>query len=668
MSAPLDRSDLIAIAIVSGTLLLALGLVWHGMSLAAAAVIIASSASALMIGRAFLSFMIEPAPGFRPFAEFILGTGAMSLIILLAVMFLGMTAATGFLLCGAIAVAAIGYNVRSPRKEQGWAATDLLVLLAICAIGVVWSWQAIEAMPTLEASGRFPVWADYIFQANEIAHFAQLGWRPVFYHYGSLMLPAAVSALAQVPALIAATALWTVLGFIIMGMGAYAFGVALFDRPGGITAAGALLLVPDAAHYGLRNGFFDFHWLEQITTGGNYATGTALVALALGVLAKRHQSGRMFCLAVAATLLVLPLRSQIFLPLAIAQALLLALFWRPARGRTRAAGLAALALVFLAGALIAEAIPRAPHLLSDWPPHPMRFAIAMLSSGPPGYVDGLQRLFSFLPLPLALPLGIAYLLLASAGGMLLACLVGFVWCGQRGRFLAERWVPMAAIAAFVVVVALIPPTITIEEPTEMQHRQFVLLYAVLAAWSGGLVGAWASAALHRHATPAVSAAAALLLPVPFLLSPTVQHPAGFDDNPNLGWTKPYVGLDLPPGMLEAATFLREQSAPRDVVMLASSYHCGPLQAIFQRVTLRAEVCDDRSASPESTTPTRPPPPGSVPARMLAAPDFAAFQALAREQGVDWFFAYAAIVSAPWMAEKSLWPDKRYLVIRARGSD
>jgi len=47
-------------------------------------------------------------------------------------------------------------------------------------------------------------------------------------------------------------------------------------------------------------------------------------------------------------------------------------------------------------------------------------------------------------------------------------------------------VPMAAIAAFIVVVVLVPLTITIEDPTETQHRQFVLLYAVLAAWSGGI--------------------------------------------------------------------------------------------------------------------------------------------------------------------------------------
>jgi len=160
----------------------------------------------------------------------------------------------------------------------------------------------------------------------------------------------------------------------------------------------------------------------------------------------------------------------------------------------------------------------------------------------------------------------------------------------------------------------------------------------------------------------------LLLPVGVILSATAQYPAGFNENPNLAWTKRYVGLELPAGMLEAATFLREQSKPRDVVLLGSTYHCGPLEAVFQRVTLHAGTCEPRSVEPESTNPTQPPPPGSVAARMLSALDFPSFQALARQHHVDWLFAYAAVVSAPWMADKSLWPDKRYIVIRARDSD
>ncbi len=634
----------------------------QGFSLAVAVVSIAISANALMIGRATLSVLPEQSLRIRQPAEIVIGVAGLSVVMWLGCTAIGISAGKAFLACCGLGLAALAYNSRAQTAVQRWARTDLVILIAICVVSLVWCWQAIQAMPTLLATGRFPVWGDYNLQAIYIADFARLAVPPMalpFYHSASLMLPAALNALAHVPALICATALWTPLGFIIMGMGGYVLGTAVTaGRTGGIAAAAALLLVPDTAHY-LRNGMFDFHWLEEISTGATYATGLSLAALALGVVAQRDHCGRALWLALGTSLGVIGLRSQIFLPLAVTEALLLIFLWRPTSRLAHIVGLITIALLMTSGALIAEFLPRGPHVFTDWPPDPMRFVKFALGFGPGIQANAFESLFAPLPLQIPVAIGLVYLLLISGGGMLAAVLVGFVWCGRRRLLLNERWFPMAAIAAFILIVMIVPPSITIESPLETQHSQFLFLYAVLAAWSGSLAGTWATARLGWRATCAVSAAASLLLPVPFLLSATAQSPAGAF----MGWTAAYVGLTLPPGMIEAATFLREHSTPHDLVMATSNYQCGPLAALLERSTWFPERCEARSATSASTTPTRPASPGSIQAQMLDATNYENFIRPARERGIDWIFLYPITPPPAWIIGNSVWNGQNFFVLR-----
>ena len=478
------------------------------------------------------------------------------------------------------------------------------------------------------------------------------------------MLPAALTALAGIPAMVATTTLWPVLGFLIMGLGAYTAGATLNGRLGGIAASAALLLIPNAAYYGLRNGYFDYHWLEQIATGGGYATGLALFALALGVVARREHNGRAFWLSIAISACVLLFRSQVFLPLAIAQALLLLFFWQPASNRIRAAGLLAAALSLAAGVWLAQHIPRAPHLLTDWPPHPLRFALEMLALGPVGQLAAFDSLQAVMPRWVLLGVGLLYVLLASCGAMLVLFAIGFFWSSRHGTFRIERWYPVAVIAAYLLIIVMVPAT-KMGSPTEMQHRAFVLVYAVLTVWCGGMAAAFLRARSHRLASIAVPAAAVLLLPIPFLLSRTAQYPHGFGREPTMDWAKDYVGLTLPPGFFQAATFLREHSAPTDLVMAAGIYQCGPLQALLERTTVFPEECEPRSATPLSTTPERPPPPDSAAAWVLAAPDYQAFASWAHERRIDWFFLYTVAPPAAWIRQNSVWHDGRIFIVPAR---
>ena len=666
MGIPFHRSDCFAFFILFATLTAVVMLGSEGFSLAVLAVSAAISASALMVGRAMLSALPEAAMDFRRPAEIVVGVAGLNIATWLGCSLFGISAGKAFVAACGLGVAAFVCNTRIRHQRQGWCRTDLFVFTAICCVSVVWCWQAIQAVPILRATGRFPVWGDYNLQAIYVAEFARRTAPPLalgFYHAASLMLPAALNALAHEPALVCATALWTPLGFIIMGMGSYALGIAAAGRPGGIASAAALLLVPNSAHY-LRDGMFDFHWLEEISTGASYATGLSLVALALGVLALRNHSARAFWVAVPISLGVIALRSQIFLPFAITETLLLGFLWRPSGRLVRITGLAILALTITVGVFIAEALPRAPHLITDWPPDPMRFVRFALETGPAIQAKTFDSFFAPLPLQIPVAIGLVYLLLISGGGMLAAVIVGFVWCGRRRLLLNERWFPIAAIAAFVLIVVLVPPSITIESPLETLHGQFLFLYAALAAWSGCFVGAWAGIQLGRHAIRAVSMAAAFLLPVPFLLSATAQHPAGAF----LAWTAPYVGgVTLPPGMMEAATFLREHSRPHDRVMATSNYQCGLLGALLERRIKFPERCEPRSVTSASTTPTRPPPLWSIQAQILGATTYEDFIKPPRERSADWIFMYATSPPPGWLIENSVWHNRTFFIFRVGGT-
>ena len=182
--------------------------------------------------------------------------------------------------------------------------------------------------------------------------------------------------------------------------------------------------------------------------------------------------------------------------------------------------MAVIALILAVGILIAEKIPRAPHVLSDWPPQPLQFVKSMLGMGSPIYSSLFDTIDRSFPMPISLLIGMIYLLLAVSGWMPVAYFFGLLWRDQRQPAL-ERAIPLSFIAAFLIVALAIPATKR-GDPFDMQHRQFVLLYGILAVWSGSYVGSLAVIQLGQHAPHAVLVAAALLLPVPFLLCGTVQ--------------------------------------------------------------------------------------------------------------------------------------------------
>ncbi len=654
---PLSATDIVALAIISGTLSIAVELAAQEVSLLTPLVIGAVLLIALMIGRAAMSRISDSPATLSAPGEILIGVALLSFLILATIFLVGVSAGTAFLASCAFGAAAFAYNARRNRHDV-WRTEHTVVLLGICVVSTIWSWRAIQAVPELQASGHFPVWSDFFQQAEEISQFARFPTLAaknfVVYHYTSLMLPAVVRSLCPISALVAATALWTTFGYILMGLGAYALGTTLAGWLGGVAAVAAILLVPDAAHYGFRNARFDFHWFEQISTGGSYATGLACLALALGVVAYRRQCAQAFWLAAGVSVSVLVYRPYLFVPLSLAEALLLAGFWKSPRSWRRARVFATLGFVGAGAVLAAQYLPRAPHLFTTRP-HPGRFIADSLVHGPTVYADGFREIAAIVPGPITLVIGLAYLLLAVSGCSIFTYFIGFHWCGRHRLLLTERWFPLALIAAFLLVV-LFPPS-EVAPHYDLMYSQFVLLYAVLAIWSACFAVLVATTYFPSRAAAAVIGVTCALIPVPFVLSPTVHSSMLF-------WAGPYVGTRLPREFIDGAAFLQAKVEPRQIIMAATNFQCGPLLALSERNLYFPEPCNRKSLSPETTRDDLAPVPGSSQQRLLQARNAEAFRTIAREVGIDWFFMYSSIPPPAWIPESAAWHQGNAYIVHA----
>jgi hypothetical protein len=210
----------------------------------------------------------------------------------------------------------------------------------------------------------FRHWWDFFIHASLIARFTtELGlWRmgngeiaglpPVFYHYASYLGPVTQTLFSGQSALEAARGYWTPMGTFLTGLAAYVLVLPWAGRGGGVCAAVALLVVPDASHYWPANCWLAYHWLQQIGCAGMY--GTACAALSLTMLGQwRRQHARSALVLglslMAATLLY---KAQIFVVFVPLFGACLGLYWPGLSRRRRRLLFVAWGVVCFLGALL----------------------------------------------------------------------------------------------------------------------------------------------------------------------------------------------------------------------------------------------------------------------------------------------------------------------------
>jgi hypothetical protein len=436
-------------------------------------------ALALLAGRVPLIALKLPAGrGFSQAGAFVGGTILLNVAMLAITLIFRLSAADSFMICAAsIVLVSLGALRFLPddsiRKgvAQACCREDLPAFAILFTAATLWSQAVISALPEIQSSGTFPAWIDCFTHANtlvQLRDYSVLGGTSVFlsgtpmlfYHYGSYMLPAALSSLASQTALGVVVAFWIPLGFLLAGFGAYAAGCALAGRKGGVAALAAVFLIPDASTYGMQNGFFGFHWMLQISAGSSYAVATAMIVFGLFTIASNARRVAPLLVASGLVAAIAALRAQLFIVMALAWIPLFLAAWRPRRPWLRPAAAMAILVVGLIGVIGAEYIPLAPHFISG---HNNAIEFFQLIDSLGSSHNGLFQDLSAGQGPLVTKaLGLAFLMLTAFGPLvpIYFGIIAFRLIFRRDSVRIIDFFPAAVLIAYCLVILVFPASNT----------------------------------------------------------------------------------------------------------------------------------------------------------------------------------------------------------------
>jgi hypothetical protein len=560
------QPDWLVLQPAAATLVVALPLSWLfwlsgtvPLHVAAAAmvlfVLIVQSAGSLLSRAALASDMGAP-------AAWVLGIFATAMAVYGLAASFQLLASTAFAIWATVVVA-LGFVFRrhagAGRPMQG---NELVALLVCGAATVLWCRRVAAAPEVLAHQHVLTAWIDYFIHGGVISYFGDplarqqqsidlVGFAAPFYHNASFHLPAVFAAPLDLPGLPLATSVWLPLGFFTMCAGAYVLGAALAGPAGGVAAVAVLTLVPDASNYGLRNGFFSFHWNVVSVPGATYAIGLALLSIALLERWSTSRSVRPLlaggCLAAG----LLVFRAHVFglaFPVWLASAAALTSLVR--RRKLVFLGVTAASFVlFLVGF----------YTLTDFLPALELFLDNMHDQQAPtayeGWYTGLLESYGR---GVAVPAGMLLIFPAALGIFVLLYPVSAFLAHRFGGLRGIDVVPAALVVGYVLVM-IAAPIPQHHDATELTHRPFVLLYAVIAIWTVAAPVKLLAARGVPHLWRALLLASAVALPLVWSQTDTLGELPKFD------WGQQYYAYTVDEGLPQAATFLRHRSRPGDVI-------------------------------------------------------------------------------------------------------
>ena len=488
---------------------------------------------------------------------------------------------------GLVAIVVLAAELSLRRQAFPQADRKALIGFALAVVlTAAWCTEPAGAYEVVRSKGVLPLWSDYFFQGGLISQFGDvraLGRGSIyladnpssFYHFASYGAAAAFARLLDQPGLPLAAAVWLPLGFLAMLAGAYALGARLAGAAGGIAALAATALLPDASNYGLRNGWFSFHWTLMAHAGATYAVGAAFLSLAL---LERWASERSRAALVASALVALSaflFRFHIFvllLPAWLATTAVCSV----EKSRLKAGWL--MVVVLAAGAAAANLA--VSHLADAgfWRlgnPSAFYDFLWYVHTGhePTAYTGVYERMTGIgEPIALALAAGIGFAITAALGAFVLALPAAALLARKAG---ALR--PIDAACGYLVFCWLLlmffAPTPWHGDPSDLIHRPFVLLYAACAIWTACLL----VRVVRKDLWPVLLAVAILALPAIFA---TAGHLA----KPKFRWSEFDAAVRVPPGLVKAAAHMRKHAAAGDVFAVAG------LTAAYATFDLSTQIC------------------------------------------------------------------------------
>jgi hypothetical protein len=520
------------------------------------------------------------------------GVAALSVVHLTATVIVPLDAYGALTVDGFVAAALFWASRSSSNRppdpdEANARLTDSVVLVAIAAVVTLWSREAILALHTAKSTGVFPAWQDFFLHATEIVYLRDY---PIFsgtsmylagspqplYHRASYALPALYSAVGSVPALETATAFWLPLGMTLCGFASYGLGAAIGGRMAGVAAAAAVLLIPDASTYGMRNAFFSFHWLTEIAPGSGYAIAILLLAFALFISGDAERNRARCLWSIPFAVVALGFRAHVAaLGLATLLAMNLLLYWNAIRPKRLLVVGAAVAVGAVGGVLLLERIALAPHFLTSRSNPAAFFNLVHVQA--PGEGALYTKLTAGHGAAWAIAVGYPLMVMSYLG--LLMAFVVLPLMLARARRLDWRVgvIPLALIAVNFMII-LVMPAPSYHQVDDIGHRSFVLPYAVTAALAGALVitaltkilGGRSLALMRMAGMLAIGAATVL---VPFREGRTIQQ----------RWAgRLFATVPLPADTIASARYVRHHAAKGDIILSSNEDPLAMMVALSER--------------------------------------------------------------------------------------
>jgi hypothetical protein len=504
-----------------------------------------------------------------------LGVAATGIALWALSAMLGVSAAVAFALwTGVVVIVEVVLWKKAPAGSPQASKEDLIGLVLCGAFTVAWCKQVVRAPIELAATGELPAWVDFYIHGGVIAQFGDprafgrgvlsLADFPMpFYHYASYLLPAAFAIPLDQPGLSLATSLWLPIGFLSLAAAAYCLGASLAGAAGGVAALAALFLLPDAGSYGLRNGFFSFHWNLLAVPGTAYGLASALLsAFFLGRWTDTRTRAALIASAalVAATFLY---RFHIFVLLCPAWLAAVAIASPTVRRRWRLFGISG-ALLLIAAILAYDYLPNLPATGASWALDGgqalERFLRQVHTRQEPTAYTGL---YPRVLMQYGEPIGFAFGMLLVYPAALGAFLVLFpitLWLERRA--LQVRGADAFPLALLVMYAALmlLAPAPSHHDATDLIHRPFTLLYAVVAIWTVALAVRWLSRR-GAHGSDKVWLAGSI---VSVALLPWIWSHAAEMGRPRFNWGPMYNTYTVDRNVVEAAAFIRTRSKAGDI--------------------------------------------------------------------------------------------------------
>ncbi len=444
-----------------------------------------------------------------------------------------------------------------------------LSLVAVAGFSLIWSLDSSARYAFLEQD-KLRMWVDLFIHAGTIGEFGDprmvgrglsglVDAKPTFYHFVSYALPGLAVRLTGISPADIIPAFWIPIGIFMTTLGLFALGRSLAGPASGALAVLLLALVPDAAAYGLRQGFFSFHWMMETSPGTLYALPAALAAIAVLVDWSRKREHGQLALASLLLFSTFMLRAHIFIWLVVPFAVVI-LICLPNPVRRYRWALLVIGTVALPSLLLW--IARAETAALGYRAFMLRFIEAVHLGMAPTSYDGLYlSLMQTLGPMKSLPIGLALALAGMAGIWLLTFFAGCA-AAAWGRKLEEADALALAILPGACIMMTFAPTPFHGDYSDFRQRAFVLVFVLMLVWTAR----FATLFLPRLLRPLPVALGACLA----LGSTLVWMP--YAKPSRIGWAKAFDYIDMTPGAVETGRWIGREGRRGDSIAFANSPH------------------------------------------------------------------------------------------------